>query len=845
MGRLHAALLPDILSITVPAEGIHGSRVRSNLFFAMRESMFASPANAKRLGLAMLWVLVLLFAGFLVGRNLELSGDLRKFMPAARTPAQKLLIDELGEGPGSRVLLVALSGSDAQTLATQSMVLRERLAASPRFNLVANGSESDLGAIPDRLRPYRYLLTPTLDTQTFDRAYFTDELEQRVQDLGSPASGLVEPLLPRDPTLETLKLAESWQPADAPKRLHGVWFDRAGRQALLAAETQAAGFDPKGQEAAVAALRTAFDAVRGDTPTKLTVSGTGAFSVEIGGRTAREAGWIGTIDSFIFVLLLWLAYRSWKAPLLGALPLASGGLAGLAAVTALFDGVHGITVAFGFTLIGVAQDYPIHLFSHQRAGLSPWASARQLWPTLGTGVASTCIAYLTFLASGVDGLQQLAVFTIFGLGVAALTTRFLLPGLIDPAPRDAADLPWLARAWTRLTRWPRIGFVAYALIAVAAVAIAALAPGAFWQNDLARLTPAPAAMLERDAQLRGELGTPDVRYLVALERGDTESVLRGLEALQPELDRLRESRAISGFESVVRYLPSQATQRARQAKLPERPVLQRAFNAAVDASPFARDAFRGFVEDVEVARNAAPLTPEDLQDTALAATLNSLLLRHENRTTALVSLSGVKDPPAIAVAAKRHGAQLLDLKQASESLVAEYRERVLWALVLAAVLLAATVWIALRQPPRVLRVLAPMALTTLLILAVLRGFGVELTLFHLVALILAAGLGLDYALFFDHAGEDRAEQLRTLHAVIVCSLTTLLVFSLLALSSIPVLRAIGTTVALGVFCNFVLALLITRRPSGGDPAGENAAVGTVDDDEAPPPATAETRVESS
>ena len=51
--------------------------------------------------------------------------------------------------------------------------------------------------------------------------------------------------------------------------------------------------------------------------------------------------------------------------------------------------------------------------------------------------------------------------------------------------------------------------------------------------------------------------------------------------------------------------------------------------------------------------------------------------------------------------------------------------------------------------------LTPPAL--LLILAVLRGCGVELNLFHLVALILAAGLGLDYALFFDHAGDDRAD----------------------------------------------------------------------------------------
>ena len=764
-----------------------------------------------RLALALLWLALLGISGWLIGSRLELSGDLRKFMPSAQTDAQKLLIDELGEGPGSRLLLVALSGSDAETLAVQSASLRERLASQPLFKLVANGGESGLEAVPEHLRPYRYLLSDTLDTQTFDREFFAAELAQRVQDLGSPAAGLVEPLVPRDPTLETLKLAEAWQPADAPQRLHGVWFDRSGREALLAIETQAAGFDPKGQQAAVDAIRSAFAEASAGTQTQLTLSGPGAFSVEIGGRTAREAGWIGTIDGLIFALLLWLAYRSWKAPLLGGLPLASGGLAGLAAVTLLFDGVHGITVAFGFTLIGVAQDYPIHLFSHQRAGLSPWASARALWPTLGTGVASTCIAYFTFLVSGVEGLKQLAVFTIAGLGVAALSTRFLLPALIDPAPRDVADSPRLARLWRQVARLPRLGAVACAVLAGIAFAVAYWAPGAFWQNDLSRLTPVAPSLLARDAQLRGELGAPDVRYVIAVEARDAEAALRSLEKLQPALETLQVEGAIGGFDSAARYLPSRATQRARQQKLPEARALQRAFGAAVAASAFERDVFAGFINDVETARTAPTLAPHDLEGTPLAVTVDGLLLQGRDHVTALVSLSALKDPAAVARVAARHGAQLLDLKQASESLVAAYRQRVLWALALASLLLAATVWIALREPRRVLRVLAPMALTTLLVLAVLRGFGVELNLFHLVALILAAGLGLDYALFFDHAGDDRAEQLRTLHAIIVCSLTTLLVFSLLALSSIPVLRAIGGTVTIGVLFNFALALLVTRR----------------------------------
>ena len=42
-----------------------------------------------------------------------------------------------------------------------------------------------------------------------------------------------------------------------------------------------------------------------------------------------------------------------------------------------------------------------------------------------------------------------------------------------------------------------------------------------------------------------------------------------------------------------------------------------------------------------------------------------------------------------------------------------------------------------------------MSLATILVIAVLRVSGVSLSLFHLVAVTLAAGLGLHYALFFE------------------------------------------------------------------------------------------------
>ena len=189
-----------------------------------------------------------------------------------------------------------------------------------------------------------------------------------------------------------------------------------------------------------------------------------------------------------------------------------------------------------------------------------------------------------------------------------------------------------------------------------------------------------------------------------------------------------------------------------------------------------------------------------------------MLQPRDGHWVGLVNLVGVADVAALAALGEKPGApaRLLDLKATSESLVADYRTRVLWSLAIASVLLVGVVALALRRPARIVRVLVPMILSTLLIVGCLRLFDVSLSLFHLIALILAAGLGLDYALFFEHADDDEREQRRTLHAILVCSASTFLVFFLLALSSLPVLRAIGVTVTLGVVFNFVFAILVSR-----------------------------------
>jgi predicted exporter len=761
----------------------------------------------KRALLFGVWLLLLAAGAWFVQQKLVIGGDLRLFMPSPRTDAQRLLMTELGEGPTSRLLLIAIEGAPADALAETSKRLAAELRGNADFAAVANG-EAGADAVPERLLPYRYLLTDRFDAAPLDGARLRDELQARVRDLASPAGAMLEEWLPRDPTLETLALAEKWQPAREPSRIDDVWFDRAGARALLVVETGAGAFDPERQRQAVHGIERTFERVRTDPKASLVVSGPGAFSVLMREKTEKEASWIGTVDTVAMIVLLLIAYRSLGLTVLAALPLATAGIAGMAAVTAWYGTVHGITLAFGFTLIGVVQDYPVHLLSHRHPGESPLDTARALWAPLGTGIASTCIAYLAFLFSGVPGLAQLAVFTIVGLAVAGLSARYVLPRLVGPARRDPGDSRVLARLSDSIARLPRPLWLGPALAAACVAAIVAI-PTPFWDDQLGNLTPVPAPLLKRDGELRAELGTPDVRYLLVVEGRDATEALSRSAALDRRLDALVARSVLQGYDSASRYLPTPAVQEKRRAALPDRATLERELRAALDGLPFKPGVFDAFVADVEAARALPPLDAAALKGTPLEARVGSLLRERPSGAVALVTLTGVQDLAALRTATGE-GVTLLDLKAATEGLVASQRAHIVRSLLVAAVVLVVVVWIALRRGERVYRVLLPMTVTTLLILAVFQIAGVPLNLFHLISLVLAAGLGLDYALFFERAGDDDAEHRRTLHALLVCSAATLLVFTILALSSLPVLRAIGTTVAIGVAANFVLGLLLAR-----------------------------------
>jgi predicted exporter len=268
---------------------------------------------------------------------------------------------------------------------------------------------------------------------------------------------------------------------------------------------------------------------------------------------------------------------------------------------------------------------------------------------------------------------------------------------------------------------------------------------------------------------------------------------------------------LGGFDLVSDYLPSEATQRRRQAVLPEPARLHANFAKAASTLPLRVDAFEPFFAAVESARHAALLEPRDLAGTALGLKVEAFLRHDDSRWYAVVPLAGVRNAVALeaeVAGAGIRGVRWIDLQRASRELMFEFRARALRAFGGGALFILVVLAAGLKSVRAAARVALPVAAAVVATAAELVAAGVRLTVFHLVALMLVAGIGTNYALFLARgttAGDDPAGTLRTLGVV---SATTLCAFGTLATSQAPVLRSLGVTVASGVILSLVFSLLL-------------------------------------
>lgn len=764
-----------------------------------------------------LWAAFLVVCLVLIGRT-QFTTDLSAFLPRSPTPEQKLLMDQLREGLASRLILVGIEGADAATRARLSKETAQRLRQDPAFVTVNNGEPVNTVRDREFLFGHRYLLSPAVTPARFETPGLRAALEDSVDLLASSAGPVAKALLPRDPTGEMLQLLDRLGSGRAPKLVDGAWSSSDGARALMLVQTRAAGSDTDGQESAMRAVRQAFESTAGAaSPARLVMTGPGVFSVTSRETIKTQVTTLSIIGTALIAAMLLLVYRSVSALVLGLLPVASGALAGVAAVSLGFGTVHGITLGFGTALIGEAVDYSIYLFVQSEQGGDPQAWVRRFWPTVRLGVLTSICGFASLLLSGFPGLAQLGLYATTGLVAAAAVTRFVLPHLLprgfrihDVTSVGARLARWVERAG--VLRWPAMAVV------VAACVVLALQRFDLLSGSISSLSPVSRAEVALDTRLRADTGAPDARYLVVVSGATREAVLQSSERVGAALQALVDRGELAGFDSPSHYLPSTAMQQARQASLPPPDVLRARLAQAVQGLPVKPDTFAPFIADVAAARSQPLIQPRDLANTSMVLAVQGLLIEHDRGWSALLSLRSLPgraiEGPRVHATLEEAGignALFVDLKAESDHLYSGYlREASLLSLgglaAIIALLLAAT-----RSPMRVLRIVAPLAAAVMIVTAALIVSGRQLTILHLVGLLLVVAVGSNYALFFDRAESDGAISPRTLASMLFANASAVAGFGVLAFSKVSLLQALGVTVAPGVVLALLLSAILARR----------------------------------
>ena len=767
----------------------------------------------------LLW-LVAVAAGVAWIFHARFTADMSFFLPSDPSPEQRVLVDQMKEGAVSRLLMIGIGGGTEAERARASVALRGSMTGSGLFVSVQNGEPDGLESERDFLLRLRYHLSPALTPERFSVDGLREAVGRTIDVATSPVGFLFKPYLLQDPTGEMIEILSQLHPGTEPDVRSGVWASRDGQRALLLAQTRAPGGDTDGQERAIEAVRAQFAALQAEpslAPLSLTMSGPGQFAVRSREAIRSEIERISLVSSIgIGLLLLWI-YRSPRMMALGLLPVVAGTVAAIVAVDVVFGMVHGITVGFGAALVGEAVDYAIYFFVQSgRVGLQSWRET--FWPTIRLGVLTSIAGFGVMLLAGFPGLAQLGVYALSGIAVAALVTRFILPVVAGdrheiPPPGVVGNttLGWLGQAW-RL-RWP-----AWIVTAVALLYLVQH-HDSLWSTNLSALSTVSEAEAETDARLRADIGAPDARYLVLVTAPDQEAALAEAEAAGRRLDGLVGQGLIGGYDNPARFLPSEHTQRERLSALPSREALQRDLAQALKDAPLSAGRLTPFLDAVAAARQAPLMTRADLDGTAMALAVDSLMSSNDGQWHIVLPLrpaaTGAPDIPVAQVrqALEGTGAAFIDLKQEFETMYAGYLQQAVYLALGGVLAITVMLAFAMRSWTRLWRMMLTLAMTVIIVMAALHALGTELNLLHLIGLLLIVAVGSNYTLFFDQIDADGELAVDVWSSMSVAVVTTVIGFGALAVSNVPVLKAMGATVAPGVVIALVLsaAFIVPRR----------------------------------
>ncbi len=717
--------------------------------------------------------------------GLQIETDLLSLLPKdERDQAAEEALHHLAES-ASRSIVVLITGeteSDSLAAADQFVAALK----TDRLERIA-GPQGDMSAI-DQLMPFRDRLMTKGQLTRLENAT-PEDLEQRaLMQLQQPMSQRMGEF--RDDPLQLFPefLRERAQATKVrPKGEHLV----VDHSVLLRYRLVGAAFGIDG----ISHLKNAIDAARAAVPQNVEILAAGVplFAEAAAVQANAEVNTVGLGSLIAILVIMWLAFRSPRPLILVVLSVSLGVASGMSVCALLFGKVHLMTLVFGAGLVGVAEDYGIHYFASRQA--QPERDRRDLLKHLTPGLLMAMVTsiagYVMLAIAPMPGLRQVAVFSSAGLAGAFLTVLAWFPYL----DRGEVKATKFSAVWAATrAKWPSLSTRGIAIAVLVTTVVSAIGIYKLHAlDDIRALQASPPALLEAQKTIAQRIGlSSPAQFFVVRGISEAERLERE-EALTTKLDELAKTGVLSGYEAVSSWVPSPQRQQTQQV------VFRRTRDAVLTR----------LAEELDDAPADPPaespvLTVEKVLSTPMGEPLKALWMR--DASVVLVHAPARDRLDELAALSSLPGVRFIDRTGDLSSLMKR------WRLGMSELLLAgyAVIFIALftRFRWKSWRALLPTAVASGLALATVGFLGEPLTLFHILALWLLLGMGVDYGIFLLEHSDQQAEAWL---AVGLGAVSTLLSFGLLAVSTTPAIHAFGVTLGVGVTLVWLLSPLTQQK----------------------------------
>lgn len=514
------------------------------------------------------------------------------------------------------------------------------------------------------------------------------------------------------------------------------------------------------------------------------------------------------ILSTLFVIGLVFWYFGSLSPLIPiGLSIGLGIYAGYCMTALVFRNIHILTFVFSTTLIGVCVDYSLHYFVALKEGKTGTEVIKDIFKSLTVSLITTVSAFLILLFADFTLLRQISIFTITGLvtvyGIVVLWYPLLekiglgykpdntnscrvgktqCPHKTDKdafvgqamSDNNSNEKDHASKHLGIFASKPRLTVQLLSCL-IAILLIIGLFHTHFDDNIKNMYTP-PKTLLNAEKLFTEIAGTSADTSIFVVKGNNLEELLQKEEEIADKLNGIE-------YQALSKYVPSEKRQKSNQ-------ILR-------------KELYRTKLNDFAIflpVQKRSQLISQNYGNNFLSASNDFEFMKKNfliDKNTSIMVVSGYNGE-------KIDGVRIINFQKDISAQIKHCR-RVCLGLLIPIFGLLYLLLAKIYDKKSGLKILLPSICAVILLFGFLGLFGCSINLFHLLAIFLIIGFGLDYSVFRFTNPEKAGD------SVFLSCITTVFSFALLAFAGFKLISSLGTVLSLGLLSSYIFSLKLIEK----------------------------------